>query len=197
MVHGGSPGRQRVRVGSVGFVIGVVSATVAAPALPATIPLSPPSAADARVGHSLTGAEAVAPCVLPVPGAHVMALASIPRERWQAGHRGIDIASAAGDEVVAPATGTVEYVGFVVDRPVITLRHAEGLRTSLEPVESPLSVGDAVERGAPVGTVSSASGHCTPNACVHWGMRNGDDYVDPLTCIPGFGTVVLLPLSGA
>lgn len=184
MASGTQTGRRRLRIGSVGALVSLMSAAVATPDSP--VPAIAPALA----------ADAVAPWVLPLPDARVVALARIPFEPWQPGHRGIDVATRVGDEVVAPADATVEYVGVVVDRPVITLRHAGGLRTSLEPVETTLGVGDAVARGTPVGTVSSASGHCAPDTCVHWGMRQGDDYVDPLSCVPGFGPVVLLPLAG-
>lgn len=184
MASGAQRWRRRLRIGGVGAVVSVLSAAVTTPHAP--VP---------ALTSALT-ADAVAPCVLPLPAARVVSLARIPLEPWQPGHRGIDVATRVGDEVVAPADATVEYVGVVVDRPVITLRHAGGLRTSLEPVETTLGVGDAVARGTPVGTVSSASGHCAPDTCVHWGMRQGDEYVDPLSCVPGFGPVVLLPLAG-
>lgn len=152
-------------------------------------------AADASPRVREAVPSATAPCGLPLPGARVVELARIPLEPWKPGHRGIDMAADVGDEVVAPADATVEFVGFVVDRPVLTLRHAGGRRTSLEPVETTLRVGDVVAHGAPVGAVDVAPGHCAPGTCVHWSMRHHDDYIDPLTCVPGFGPIVLLPLT--
>ncbi len=171
--------RRRLLAGSVGLVAAAVS-FVAADASPRVRDASP---------------SAAAPCVLPVPDARVVALARIPLAPWKPGHRGVDMAADVGDEVVAPAEAAIEFVGFVVDRPVITLRHAGGLRTSLEPVETTLKVGDVMAQGAPVGVIASAPGHCGPDTCVHWGMRRHADYIDPLTCLPGFGDIVLLPLS--
>ena len=178
-----------------GRLIGIGAGIIAA--LMSTLPADAGLSGTRQTHVPVVAADAAAPCHLPVPDARVVALAHIPFEPWQRGHRGIDIEAQTGDEVVAPADATVEYIGFVVDRPVITLRHAGGLRTSLEPVESTLGEGDVVGRGAPIGTVAGQPGHCAPDTCVHWGMRQGDDYVDPLTCVPGFGSVVLLPLPGS
>ena len=47
--------------------------------------------------------------------------------------------------------------------------------------------------GTAVGTVGRDPGHCAPRTCVHWGVRAGDTYVDPLDLLAGFGPVVLLP----
>jgi len=184
--------RRRLRASSVG-VMACLAATIAASPASSHTDLVP---ADADGARSVASTDVVAPCVLPVAHGQVVAVADMPHERWQPGHRGIDVAVRVGQEVVAPARGTVEYVGFVVDRPVVTLRHTDGVRTSLEPVETTLSVGDVVERGTPVGTASAAPGHCAPQTCVHWGMRHGDDYVDPLMCVPGFGPIVLLSYDG-
>jgi hypothetical protein len=36
--------------------------------------------------------------------------------------------------------------------------------------------------------------HCAPRTCLHWGVRLGSRYVDPLTLL-GRGPPVLLPLG--
>lgn len=132
----------------------------------------------------------------PMSPVTVARLASLPTEPWLAGHRGIDLVASVGDPVTAPAAGVVSFVGFVVDRPVVSVRHAQGLVTSLEPVDSNASVGDVVVRGQPVGTVAASPGHCSPRACVHWGLRLDGVYVDPLDYLEGFGPVRLLPQAG-
>jgi len=110
------------------------------------------------------------------------------------GHRGVDLeASADGVSVTSPADGTISFVGVVVDRPVITVDHGDGLRSSFEPVQSPLAAGDTVAKGDVIGTV--LSGHCGPGPCVHWGVRLGEDYVDPLEFVLDLRPSVLLPLS--
>ena len=97
-----------------------------------------------------------------------------------------------GATVYAPAPGTVTFVGRVVDRDVVTISHG-ALRSSLEPVTATVAKGAAVAAGTAVGTVGRDPGHCAPRTCVHWGVRAGDTYVDPLDLLAGFGPVVLLP----
>lgn len=102
-----------------------------------------------------------------------------PPTPYAAGHRGIDLPAAVGDEVFAPVSGTVSFVGTVVDRPVLSIR--VGLRTvvSLEPIEAPgLVAGDSVVRGRPLGAVASG-GHCDA-VCVHLGVRVDGAYVNPM-----------------
>ena len=117
-----------------------------------------------------------------------------PPKPWLSGHRGVDVgATADGAPVTSPAAGTVSFVGVVVDRPVITIDHGDGLRSSFEPVDSTLAAGAPVAKGQVVGTVRP--GHCTGVPCVHWGVRRGDDYVDPLQFVMDLRPSVLLPLD--
>jgi len=116
-----------------------------------------------------------------------------PAAAWGAGHRGVDLAAAAGDVVRAPADGTVAFAGTVVDRGVVTIAHPDGSRTSLEPVAPVVAAGVAVTSGQAIGTLQPIPGHCAPAACVHWGVRRGERYVDPLGLLAGAGPVVLLP----
>ncbi len=41
---------------------------------------------------------------------------------------------------------------------------------------------------------SARRSHCFPRACLHWGLRRGDTYLDPLTLV-GAGPIRLLPLA--
>jgi murein DD-endopeptidase MepM/ murein hydrolase activator NlpD len=77
-----------------------------------------------------------------------------PPKPWLSGHRGVDLGAAAdGGQVTSPAAGTVSFVGVVVDRPVITIDHGNGLRSSFEPVESSLAAGAPVAAGQVIGTI--------------------------------------------
>jgi murein DD-endopeptidase MepM/ murein hydrolase activator NlpD len=76
---------------------------------------------------------------------------------------------------------------------VLVLVTSGGLRTTFEPVDSPLEVGTSVQQGQAVGTVSAVPGHCAPATCLHWGVLDGDTYLDPLAFV-GAVRVVLLPL---
>lgn len=117
-----------------------------------------------------------------------------PATEYSAGHRGIDIGAASGSFVVAPEDGVVFFVGFVVDRPVLSIAHADGIISSYEPLTSDLTVGDVVRRGEPIGTL--IAGHCT-SACLHLGARLHGGYVSPLTYLGGIKRAVLLPLRGS
>ncbi|TQL71176.1 peptidase M23-like protein [Enteractinococcus coprophilus] len=112
-----------------------------------------------------------------------------PQMPWSAAHRGIDI-RASTEQVLAPAAGEVTFVGQVVDRPVITIRHSNGLLSSFEPVDSDLEVGTVVASGEPLGKISAETGHCEVQ-CVHWGVRVPDGWqigstVRDLYIDPGF-----------
>ncbi len=79
-----------------------------------------------------------------------------PDKPWLSGHRGVDLQAADdGATVAAPAGGTVGFVGVVVDRPVITIDHGNGLRSSFEPVDSELEEGAPVAKGQAIGVVES------------------------------------------
>ena len=129
----------------------------------------------------------------PVSGAHALARPYVaPAGPYGPGHRGIDIRSAAGAPVLAPADGVVHFAGFVVDRPVLSIEHAGGVLSSFEPVQTALVAGDRVSRGQVIGTL--LAGHCaTP--CLHLGVRVGGQYVNPLLFLGGVGWSVLYPLT--
>ncbi|HUG49582.1 MAG TPA: M23 family metallopeptidase, partial [Terrimesophilobacter sp.] len=114
-----------------------------------------------------------------------------PATPYGPGHRGIDIASFAGAAVYAPTDGTVYFVGVVVDRPVLSIRHPGGLVSSFEPVVSSLSPGDVVRRGERTGTL--VPGHC-PQTCLHFGVRLNGQYLSPLKFLSGIPHSVLLPV---
>ncbi len=103
-----------------------------------------------------------------------------PEQRWRAGHRGVDLAVDEGAQVRAAGSGTVVFAGTVVDRPVISIDHPVGIRTTYEPVEPAVSPGARVQRGDLIGVVHPGNGHCA-SPCLHWGARLGpDEYIDPL-----------------
>jgi murein DD-endopeptidase MepM/ murein hydrolase activator NlpD len=54
--------------------------------------------------------------------------------------------------------------------------------------------GDKVAAGDAIGRLSSGHPGCPVSACLHWGLRRGDVYLDPLTLL-GLGQVRLLPLA--
>ena len=56
-----------------------------------------------------------------------------PKPNWTAGHRGVDLAGAAGQRVYAAGAATVVFAGELAGRPVVSLEHhgrfADQLRT--------------------------------------------------------------------
>lgn len=117
-----------------------------------------------------------------------------PTGPYAPGHRGVDLAARIGQPVLAPGAGTVAFAGQVAGRGVVSVAHADGRRTTYEPVAPDLPVGAVVDVGEQVGTVTAAAGgHCLPRTCLHWGLRVGETYVDPLTLL-GPPRVRLLPM---
>ncbi|MER7456152.1 M23 family metallopeptidase [Micromonospora sp. NPDC126480] len=118
-----------------------------------------------------------------------------PPQPWLPGHRGVDLAAAPGTPVLAAGTGTVTFAGAVAGRPVVTVGHDDGLRTTYEPVRPGVEVGVRVAAGTPIGLLRAGHPGCAATACLHWGLRRGDTYLDPLALL-GRGPVRLLPLDG-
>ncbi|MBA4083649.1 MAG: M23 family peptidase [Kytococcus sp.] len=124
----------------------------------------------------------------------VVAAFDAPAQRWGAGHRGIDLAARRGDRVTAVTDGVVSHRGRIAGRGTVSVTHADGVRSTYEPVDSALRVGQRVRRGQGLGRLGVEPGHCVPAACLHLGARRGDDYLDPMTFF-GARRVVLLPLD--
>ncbi|WP_271178397.1 peptidoglycan DD-metalloendopeptidase family protein [Leifsonia poae] len=116
-----------------------------------------------------------------------------PATPYSAGHRGVDLRAAPGAAVSAPSDAVVHFSGVVVDRPVLTLDHGDGVLSSYEPVRSELKAGDSVAVGGSVGVVSTG-GHCN-EACLHVGVRVYGEYVSPLLYFDRVPRAVLLPLG--
>ena len=117
-----------------------------------------------------------------------------PPRPWLAGHRGVDLAATPGAVVRAAGPGRVVYAGVVAGRGVVSVAHPGGLRTTYEPVTAGVAVGDAVTGGGELGRLAAGHPGCAAPACLHWGLRRGDLYLDPLALL-GLGRVRLLPLE--
>lgn len=118
-----------------------------------------------------------------------------PSRPWLPGHRGLDLGAKPGEEVVSPAAGVVHFAGRVVDRDLVTI-DVDGVLTTVEPVTPAVKRGDRVDAGQPLGTLQPG-GHCTPDGCLHWGIRVGGDYVDPTTFLEDRSASILLPRAEA
>ncbi|WP_257505043.1 M23 family metallopeptidase [Actinomyces sp. 594] len=117
-----------------------------------------------------------------------------PAVVWGSGHRGVDLALAAGSQVLAAADGTVAFAGMVAGRPVVSIDHADGIRTTYEPVDPCVKAGEVVARGQVIGTLQP--GHRADGAdALHWGARTGPKtYVNPLRLLQP-AVIRLKPLS--
>jgi murein DD-endopeptidase MepM/ murein hydrolase activator NlpD len=102
-----------------------------------------------------------------------------PPTPYAAGHRGVDLAGVAGQPVLAAGAGVVVFAGSVAGRPVVSVEHPGGLRTTYEPVQPRVLAGQVVAGGAPLGVLLNAHAGCPVEACLHWGLRRGQVYLDP------------------
>jgi murein DD-endopeptidase MepM/ murein hydrolase activator NlpD len=126
------------------------------------------------------------------PRPAVLRVFDAPDPDWQHGHRGVDLAGSVDETVLAAGPGTVVFAGMLADRPVVSVAHPGGLRTSYEPVAATVRAGQVVEAGTVLGRLVAGHPGCVVSACLHWGAMWGPaaraDYVDPL------GLVVTTPI---
>ena len=116
-----------------------------------------------------------------------------PVHDWLPGHRGVDLAGRAGQQVLAAGDGIVTFAARVGTVPVVAVRHVGGLETTYQPVRALVRVGARLSAGAALGVLLPTPSHCAPTACLHWGLRRAGVYLDPLALV-GRATVRLLPL---
>ena len=108
-----------------------------------------------------------------------------PDQPWLSGHRGVDLEARPGQRVLAPADGRVVFVGRVGGKPVVVVDDG-GVRSTLEPVEASVRVGQRIRQGQVIGRVGREA-HCQ-DRCLHWGLKRGDTYLDPLVLVRGAGS---------
>ena len=105
-----------------------------------------------------------------------------PLWEWGPGHRGIDIGINSSSPIVAPFDGTVSFTGEVVNRHVVTLVSASGLKASFEPVCGLQPEGTRVNKRQPIGVLcvpeTTYDMHCP--SCLHFSVRNSYGYLNPL-----------------
>lgn len=112
----------------------------------------------------------------PVPGAIVDDWRP-PDQKWGAGNRGVDFEAPPGQPVVAAADGEIVFAGSVAGAKHVVVLHADGLRTSYSFLaDIDVHRGDRVVAGQQVGVAGGP---------VHFGVRAGDEYLDPLTLLGG------------
>lgn len=167
-------------------------------AVPTAVPVVASPAAAVPAGAATVTADAAWPVAVALWTAplgeppHVTRPFQAPASPYGPGHRGVDLAGAPGAVVRAAGAGVVVFAGQVAGRPVISVEHVGGLRTTYEPVTPSVVAGQAVARGSPIGSLLAGHPGCPVGACLHWGLRRGETYLDPLLLL-GPPRIRLLP----
>lgn len=95
----------------------------------------------------------------------------LPDGPYGAGNRGLEYATRPGQEVRAIGTGVVTFAGPVAGTRAVTVRHPDGLRSSLTHLSEVLvAPGQRVALGEVVGRAGER---------LHLGVRSGGTYLDP------------------
>lgn len=179
-----------------GLGSGAATVTAVAVVVGGVLLLSPEPAAnhspvEAPATTTASRVEYVWPTVQP---GTVLQEFALPAEKWAAGHRGVDLGLAVGAPVHVAADGIVAFAGVVAGRGVVSVDHADGIRTTYEPVTAGVGRGQRVPAGHVLGLLEAQGHHCAPESCLHWGARRGrDDYVDPLSLLTEDVVIRLLP----
>ena len=114
-----------------------------------------------------------------------------PAQPWLSGHRGIDLQTRAGEEILAPGDGVISFAGKVVGKDVVSIEYGE-MTLTFEPAVTGADVGASVRRGQPFAKVGENSDHCD-DVCLHWGIRNGEKtYLNPASMVSAY-RIVLKP----
>jgi murein DD-endopeptidase MepM/ murein hydrolase activator NlpD len=172
-----------------------------APLLAVVAPGPSPASVSTDVGPASVRPVFAAPAAVPAqlspvwplePRPEIAERFDPPAERWSAGHRGVDLFATPGQRVRAASGGTITFAGSLAGRGVVVVSHG-ATRTTYEPVRASVRVGEAVRAGQPIGVTELFGSHCWPRSCLHWGLIEGETYLDPLTLV-GAGPVRLLPL---
>jgi murein DD-endopeptidase MepM/ murein hydrolase activator NlpD len=162
--------------------VAVLAASVAAALLAALAGPATGASAAPRPAVSAAGPPALWSWPLTGPPA-VTRPFTPPPTAYTAGHRGVDLAGGAGQPVLAVGAGVVAFAGLVAGRPVVSVDHPDGLRTTYEPVQPGVAAGQVVARGSPLGVLVAGHPGCPVEACLHWGLRRGSAYLDPLSLL--------------
>lgn len=146
----------------------------------------------------------------PLPDAEVVRPFDRDATKYGPGHRGVDLSGSVGAPVRAVASGTVIWAGPVAGRSTVTVDHGSE-RSTYEPLEVAVVVGERVAAGQLLGYLQAGHGACR-SACLHLGRLESADYRDPAELLgrnafrlispigppppPPFGAGGALPVAG-
>jgi Peptidase family M23/Putative serine esterase (DUF676) len=101
----------------------------------------------------------------------------LPSTPYGPGNRGLEYATSAGVSVAAAADGTVVFAGVVAGHQWVTIKHADGVRTTYGPLSAiKVTAGQVVHRGEAIGATAGA---------LTFTARVGSAYIDPATLFGG------------
>lgn len=136
---------------------------------PAAAAVPPGGAGVARSGQAPEAPSAIVH--VPPVDAPVVDPFRAPPGPYGPGNRGLEYDTEPGDPVRASASGTVVFAGPVAGALHVTVRHADGVRTSYSFLaRSHVVLGQRVDQGEPVGEAGDR---------LHFGARLADAYFDP------------------
>nr|WP_291410681.1 peptidoglycan DD-metalloendopeptidase family protein [Actinophytocola sp.] len=189
---GTSPEPARGSAGSADAAVSSAGSVAVAEASSAVPRAGPPAPSASSARQPNTPAERFGwPLAPPHP---VVRPFQAPSSPYGPGHRGVDLGGSTGEPVLAAAAGVVVFAGDLAGRGVVSVDHPNGLRTTYEPVAPAVEAGQRVAAGAVLGHLRPGHLGCTgAPACLHWGVRRGEEYLDPLALVSTTGRVRLLP----
>ena len=114
---------------------------------------------------------------------------------YGSGHRGIDVGTAVGTAVVAPAAGVVSFAGKVGGQLFLTIAHGGALQSTASWLTDVLvRKGDTVAEGQVV--AHTGWGHAVdPSPHLHFSVRLDGVYVDPLDYLAPMDVSALIRLA--
>jgi murein DD-endopeptidase MepM/ murein hydrolase activator NlpD len=100
-----------------------------------------------------------------------------PQSRYGPGNRGLQYGVSPGEVVRSAAAGQVTFAGRIGAASYVTVRHADGVRTTYSfLVRVEVRAGQSVRAGEPVGRAGPS---------FHFGARIGRAYLDPAILLAG------------
>ena len=112
-----------------------------------------------------------------------------PTHRYGSGNRGLTYATEPGTPIGATAPGVVVFAGPVAGHLVVSVRHADGLRSTYTGLQTlQVAAGRSVAAGDVLGLAGDE---------FHFGVKAGDAYLDPSVLIGGEATAHLVAADGA
>jgi hypothetical protein len=137
--------------------------------------VAPPAAAGAQLEPDVPAGQ----WIPPVAGSVVRPFAE-PPGAYAAGHRGVDFAAAPGTAVRASNDGVVSFAGSVAGALHVVVAHGSGIRTSYSFLTNvDVRTGQQVQGGQVIGRAGGSGDGHGPGV-LHFGVRIGERYVDPM-----------------